>query len=98
MVVGLHGGVGPEEETPCSAAFAQTSECGADRDPLAQAVALILEDLRDPLDDPRYLLLGVEVDQLLQRPGCAWRSSSEATSALVRTLSPNDLKKFIRSR
>src|SRR5215210_2689549 len=67
VVVGLNGGVGPErgDAVLCSVR-ADLRECGADRDPLAQSVALVLEDLRDSLDDPWYLLLGVEVDQLLQ--------------------------------
>ena len=100
VVIGLDGGVGPERgDAVLGGVRADLRERRADRDPLAQAVALVLQDLRDPLDDPRYLFLGVEVDQLLQRPGlCRLRSSREATSALVRTLSPNDLKKFIRSR
>src|SRR5215218_985865 len=69
VVVGLDGSVGPERgDAVLCGVRADLRESGADRDPLTQAVALVLEDLRDPLDDPWYLLLGVEVDQFLQRP------------------------------
>src|SRR5919109_5068464 len=70
MVVGLDGGVGPERGGAVFGGVrADFGEDRADSDPLAKAVALVLQDLRDTLDDAGDLLFGVEVDQLVQRPG-----------------------------
>src|SRR5215217_6873302 len=68
-MVGLDGRVGTERrDAVLGGVRADFRESRADGDALAQAVSLVFEDLRDPLDDPWYLLLAVEVDQLLQRP------------------------------
>jgi hypothetical protein len=69
VVVGLDSGVGAERGgAVLGGVRADLREHRADSDPLSKAVALVLQDLRDALDDPGDLLFRVEVDELLQGP------------------------------
>src|SRR5215212_5028010 len=69
VVVGLDSGVGAERGgAVLGGVRADLRENRADGDPLSKAVTLVLQDLRDTLDDPGDLLFRVEVDELLQGP------------------------------
>src|SRR3954471_7859634 len=67
MLVGLDGGVGPERRAAVLDSIrADLRERGADSDSLAQAVALVLQNLRDAFNNAGDLLFRVELDQFLQ--------------------------------
>src|ERR687897_65877 len=86
VVVGLDGSVGPERgATMLGSVSADLREHRADGYSLAQPVALVLQDLRNALDDTGDLLLGVEVYELLQRSRVVPAAFFERSHVGVRT-------------